>query len=434
VRLLVLGKAPPIQGGVSGQTFWFAWALAECGHSVELVTNAGEAEPTRSLLLYGDDERWLGGTTAGLQVHYTSPLNGQSYMPFAQPYSSKLIGVAHAVLERAPCDAILGWYLEPYGMAAAAIGCATGLPYVLRHAGSDIGRLAEHPDLRAAYRHAFAGAAAAIITNEREVERRLGVVDAPRIATRRPRLPKVFADAPQEFDVAALAAAGGAWLATAHLPPCLDRSGTLHGPQRPQLGVPVVGSYGKVGPAKGSFDLLAALSLLAEEGIPFAFLTLSCGSPEVLSAYYEAILSSPALAERTWALPPVAPWRVPSFLRACDVVCFLERGFPIAFHGPLVPREVLSSGTCLVCSAEIAGKPAYGGSIVDGRNAVVINDPRDHVGLARRLRALLAHPATAISIGGQGGLLSRFWEEELPTQRDAAAALMSKLEYRSARP
>ncbi|MGN6664173.1 MAG: glycosyltransferase [Solirubrobacterales bacterium] len=424
MRLLVLGKAPPIQGGVSAQTFWLARALAEAGHSVEVVTNATEVEPSRAQLHYGDDEaRWLDGSLPGLRIHRTTPLRADSFIPFAQPHASKLIGLAHAVLERHSCDAILGWYLEPYGVAAAAVGRATGVPYVLRHAGSDIGRLAEHPDLRVAYGRALEGAAGLIVTNERELEARLGETDRPRISVPRPRLPEVFTDPPEPFDLDGLVAASGDWLRAAGAPPDLDRSHYPPADRAPEPGVPVIGTYGKVGVTKGSFDLLAALARLADEGVPFAFLSLSCGSKDVLRAYYESIRQSPSLLERTWVLPAVGPWRIPGFLRECDAVCFLERDFPIEFHGPLVPREALSSGSCLVCSAEAAAKPAHGGNLVDGRNAVVIADPRDHAALAARLRTVLSDPVQAEAIGGQGRLLARFWDEECPSLGEAALAL-----------
>lgn len=164
---------------------------------------------------------------------------------------------------------------------------------------------------------------------------------------------------------------------------------------------------------------------------------MSCGYPEVLQRYYEAILASPALAARSWILPPVGPWRVPSFLRRCDAVCFLERDFPIPFHGPLIPREVLASGACLVCSAQIAAQPFYRGNLVDDRNAVIIVDPRDHAALASRLGMLIGNRDHTWAIGRQGQLLARFWDEELDDFDVASstfAAQVQRLINRPARP
>jgi hypothetical protein len=175
----------------------------------------------------------------------------------------------------------------------------------------------------------------------------------------------------------------------------------------------VIGIYGKVGVTKGSFDLLHALGKVAATGAEFAFLSVSCGRREILQRYYETILNCPALAARSWILPPVAPWRIPAFLRFCNAVCFLEREFAIPFHGPLIPREILSSGACLVCSKEIAGKPIYRGNLVDERNAVVVVDPKDHDTLAGKLGRLIRDRSRTRSIGLQGRKLAEFWDEEL---------------------
>jgi hypothetical protein len=424
VRFLLLGKFPPIEGGVSAQTFWLARTLAAQGHTIDVVTNAGEVEPTLGQLHYGADADWLQPPEGGgaLRVHRTTPIAPGSFIPFAQPYVSKLFGLSLSVLDKHPCDAILSWYFEPYGLVAALVGQARDIPFIMRHAGSDLGRLASNPELREAYHWALDNAAGVVVTNEREVEARFGPIDRPRIPTARPRLHDIFAARPAPLDVPELIHAAEAWFAAAGIPDELVRQ-VAHINARPiPPDVLTIGVYGKVGVTKGSFDLVAALADLARAGMPFVFLSLSCGRPQMLRHYYEQIMEVPALAERTRILPPVAPWRVPGFLGGCDVVCFLERNFPIAFHGPVIPREVLSSGACLVCSAEVAGKPFYGGNLVDDRNSVVIPDPTDHRELAARISGLIADRQRTAAIGLQGRALGTFWDEDLLSYDDAVSA------------
>ena len=43
MRICLIGKYPPIQGGVSMRTYWSAHGLAARGHEVHVVTNAKEA-------------------------------------------------------------------------------------------------------------------------------------------------------------------------------------------------------------------------------------------------------------------------------------------------------------------------------------------------------------------------------------------------------
>ena len=44
MRICIIGKFPPIQGGVSMRTYWTAHALAMHGYEVHVVTNAKEAQ------------------------------------------------------------------------------------------------------------------------------------------------------------------------------------------------------------------------------------------------------------------------------------------------------------------------------------------------------------------------------------------------------
>ena len=44
MKLCVIGKYPPIQGGVSRENFWQTYALAQAGYEVHIVTNAQEVE------------------------------------------------------------------------------------------------------------------------------------------------------------------------------------------------------------------------------------------------------------------------------------------------------------------------------------------------------------------------------------------------------
>ena len=56
MRICVIGKFPPIQGGVSMRTYWTAHALAKRGHEVHVVTNAKEATPP--FRMHMRDEDW----------------------------------------------------------------------------------------------------------------------------------------------------------------------------------------------------------------------------------------------------------------------------------------------------------------------------------------------------------------------------------------
>lgn len=430
MHIVLLGKFPPIQGGVSAATYWTASALADRGHEVQVVTHSDEVEAGFRAFLYGEDAVRLGPSpspaTGSVAVHRTTPLARHSYIPWAPPYASQLFGLAHSVVERHGCDLILGWYFQPFGLVAAQLGTALRIPYVLRHAGSDIGRLAEHPDLSAAYRWMLRGATA-VLTTSRTGEplqrlQSLGVQDKQIRRLGLSTLPRVFGEANAPLDVEALVARLPDWYGQMpYRHELVEAIATTNAkPFDPRR--PTIGAFGKVGETKGSFDLLSALAQLAYEDVPFQLLILAGGTPARLDAYYRALLDMPQLRARTWILPLLGPWRIPSFLRRCNVVCFLERDFPIAFHTPSTPREILASGACAVLSAEVADKQPFAESLSDDRNYVRIDDPRDHPALAARLASLLTDPERMRVIGRHGQFLSATCERFFrPTNATADA-------------
>jgi glycosyltransferase involved in cell wall biosynthesis len=271
-----------------------------------------------------------------------------------------------------------------------------------------------------------------MISNEDELRKHYGEIATPRMRAMRTRSAPIFDSNDAEIDLRELADQAGLWFSRCGLPPELVRAIQQNNRQQRDMTVFALGSYGKVGTTKGSYDLLRALARLADAGLEFVFLTASCGHADVLRKYYETIMRSAALAQRTILLPPVAPWRIPGFVRRCDAVCFLERDFPIHFHGPAVPREILAAGRCLVCSAEVARKRPYAGALVDERNAVVIADPTDEKALASRLKRLIEDRDGAAGIGRQGRKLVAFWNQELPTIDDQGQEIVSDIARLSA--
>jgi hypothetical protein len=111
------------------------------------------------------------------------------------------------------------------------------------------------------------------------------------------------------------------------------------------------------------------------------------------------VLERPALAQRTWAFSFIAPWRIPGFIKACDIIAFLEREFEIAFHGPQVPREVLASGRALLVSSEIVKKQPMFDLMESGKHYIDAGDPRDTTTLTEKLRRWLEDRAGLREMG-----------------------------------
>ena len=269
---------------------------------------------------------------------------------------------------------------EPYGVAAWLASRWTERPLILKHAGSDVDRLFRVPDLATTYKEVLRSADA-VLTQPALMPRFVGFgVDRSRLEADVP-----YSLSPAVFNPRAM-------------PLDLRHDGTP----------PIIGVYGKIGISKGTFDLIAALGTLARKGIEFR-LAAMIGSAQ--GQFIASAVQQAGIDERTDVLPMLPNWSVPSFIRACTAVCFLERDFPVAVHGPIIPREVFACGTCLVLSGEIADKQRYRDRLLSGDNVLVVDDPRDRAALAATLRSVIASPVQTAAIGGEGARLSESLED-----------------------
>ena len=421
LRICIVGKYPPIEGGVSATTYWLARGLAARGHEIHVVTNADEVEDRYRMQLGSDDATMLqphfsnGGS---VRVHHVESFHPREmfYIPLANPFVTRLASLTIDVVRRYRCEAVLGYYFEPYGVASWFAANRCGVPLLLKHAGSDLGRLAQVPDLGLVYKEILRDAAA-VLTGPVISRRFVGMGVSP---SRIVHTPPYFHD--QNFFTSS-----GSTLnidATA----VHDGAGSALKPQDPTA--PIIGIYGKVGITKGTFDLITALGCLAEEGRSFRFAAMV--GPE-FGVRLRASLIDAGIAAQTAILPYLPNWRVPEFIRACDAVCFLERDFPIAIHGPTIPREILECGTCLILSQEIADKQFYRERLKHEVNLLLVTDPRNTDELCAALRTVIDKPELMRQIGEQGreviaesGGYERFigsWEELLErTARQLASA------------
>ncbi len=430
MRIAIVGKYPPIQGGTSRQTYLAAHALASRGHDIVVLTNADEVEYSVRQMFITDDESRLEGDygTGSIKVFRTAPLGRNDYVPWAQPFASKLFGLGVEVLGSIQCDLIVGWYMEPYGLTAAQLSAALGIPLVLRHAGSDIGRLARHPNLRPAYDWAFR-ASERILTAPQALPilLELGVDEKKCHMTGGNRMPGYFSEAKTRLDLEAVTTQAESWfpeMGLGSLSQELLARGLASLPARREE-LPTIGVYGKVGRSKGSYDLLDVLDAMAAEGREFHLLAISGGQTPVFQAYLEYLGTKRALLKRTTTLPFLAPWRVPEFLAHCDAACFLENNFAIRAHSPKVAQEILASGTALICSGEIADKQFFKQSLVDGRNYYRVSEPSDQRSLRAVLEDVITDQSRREDIACRGLVLARHLDESVASADGFADAIES---------
>jgi glycosyltransferase involved in cell wall biosynthesis len=392
MRICFIGKYPPIQGGVSARNYWIVRWLAEHGHFVHVVTNSTEVEPAFRVNFQPGDEAWL--RDESVRVSQTEPHGpGARHIPDHNPFATKLASLAMEAIERDRLDVVIASYFEPYAVAAWMAAKLTGRPLIVRHAGSDVGRLLRQPQLGPCYTRLLRDAA--IVCGSAATLRDFAALGVDETRLRRdpgfavPR--EVFHPAAPPADVNSLVAL----VASGH--PQAE-SGLLR-PIDPSL--PIVGLYGKLGPAKGTFDLVLALGRLKAAGRRFHFIVIGGGEPRWIERFHQ-LAGECGLGHETHLLPFIAHWRIPAFLRAVNVACFLERDFPIERHNPVIPEEVLAVGTPLMTTVEIAGKQRFAPALVHGHNVLLVRDPRDHRELSAVLDRALTDQAAVAAIGRRG--------------------------------
>jgi glycosyltransferase involved in cell wall biosynthesis len=402
VRICIIGKFPPIQGGVSARTYWGAHDLAARGHEVHVVTNAKEVRPPfrmhmrrqdwkRCEATYGPSQR--SSSSGSVTVHWTDPVdNSQFYIPMASAFVSKLAATAARVHSERPFDVIYSHYLEPYGVAGHLAAEIARVPHVVRMAGSDAGRLWRHPQLEALYDHVLRSAASVIAT---------GVVAGRAIkhGVRPERVASVGGfDVPEDLfrpdgpalDLVAL---------RREVEPDPELRDLLWGGFAGEF--PYFGIYGKLGETKGSFALLAAMQRLKQSGLKVGLVAMAHGWP-ALESKFRLRSEELGVADRILQIPFLPHWRVPEFLRSCLAACCLEQDFPIVFHAPVIAREVLMCGTCLVGSTEVIRKLPDHERVPDGYGCVAIEDVQDVEALSARLAAIANDPDPIASVAARG--------------------------------
>jgi hypothetical protein len=169
---------------------------------------------------------------------------------------------------------------------------------------------------------------------------------------------------------------------------------------------PVIGICGKVAESKGSYDLLLALERMAEDGVEFTLLGALGGQEALLVPWLEALEATAHLRHRSIILPLLAPWRMPGFFDACDVVCLLERAFDVALHRTRVPLEVFQRGRTLVLSEEMSQKVYFSEKLEDRANYLSVEDPEDTGSLVAVLVEALTRPDLRDTVAAGGRRLA----------------------------
>lgn len=159
-RIICISKYPPLEGGIAAKTYWLCRALAERGHTVHVVTDGGNIDADYCSPAFQDQ-------VSVNNLHINRP---QEKIPWHIPNEPHralaLLNAALEVVDQHGADVIDTGYLIPYGLMGCLAGQMTGLPYLLRHGGSDLNKFLNKGIWANLITKAFKGAGAIITDRE----------------------------------------------------------------------------------------------------------------------------------------------------------------------------------------------------------------------------------------------------------------------------
>ena len=368
MKICMIGKYPPIEGGVSTRTYWLARALGEQGVEVHIVTNAQEVEEEyKEIIQEGDPEY----APPNVYIHSTNEKSHPWYIPFSKSYAERIASLAIEVIKKYDLQLIDSYYILPYVISGFLAKTITDIPQIMRHGGSDMGRLLSSPNFSTLFGAIFKKVDR-IITypDDKEEFIKRGIPESRILITDRINVNlKSFNPEVIPFDL------------STYLEKNIEN-------------IPVISFIGKIPylwESKGIGELLEAIGGIKEDFL-LLFFSGGNGLPKV-----QQIVRDKGLERRVVFLKFVPPWKVPSIMKRSTCVVVPEHDFPIVNHTPSIPAEVLAVGKCLILSNELYEKKPYQ-KLVNEKNVLMI-DPKNIIQFRSTIERIIKCPDEAEKIG-----------------------------------
>jgi len=368
LKICMMSKYPPIEGGVSSRTYWLAKALGERGHNVHIVTNAQEVESEYKERIDSNEQEH---TPKNVYLHSTGPNTNPWHIPFSKAYTERIANLAIEVIEKYNIQLIDSYYILPYVVSGFIAKNITGRPQILHHAGSDMGKLFGSSSYNTLFKTIF--------------ERVDKIITIPPLKKMflSLRIPesKIAFDEKVSVDTKAFNPEVSPF-------PLSDYIGR----KTPRCSIiTYIGKINYYWKNKGLSELIEAVKEIKDDFL-LLFVANGKGLPE-----FQNLVREKNLEKRSIFLGFVPPWKIPSIIKLSTCVVVPEREFPIQYHTPILPREVMSVGKCLLLSRELYNKGCYR-NLVDGESVLLI-DPRDIKQFRGTIKKVVKDPSATRKIG-----------------------------------
>ena len=368
MKICFITKYPPIQGGVSSRAYWQAKALGEKGHEVHIITNSLEVEDDYKEVFDLNDPAFL---PKNVFIHSTDVEKNPWHIPFSPAYTERISNLAIEVIRDYNIQIIDSNFILPYGIAGNITKNITGVPQILRHAGSDIGKLFKSTSYSTLFNSIFQRADKILTYPQlKDMFISMGIPES-----------RISIDDMVIVDSRAFN-------------PQVDPFPISEYTGKKFTGCPIITYIGKINyywHSKGLLELVEAMKDIKED-----FLLLFVANGRGLKEF-EMLLETKGLLGKSLLLNFLPPWEIPSVIKLSSCVVLPEREFPIEYHVPILPKEVMAVGKCLVLGKEIAYNQYYG-DLIDRENVLLI-DPKSISDFKNVLEFVIRNPEEVDDIG-----------------------------------
>lgn len=368
MRICIIGKYPPIEGGVSARVYWLAKTLGEKGHEVHIVTNALEVESDYKEIFDLNDPELIPNN---VYLHSTSVDTNPWHIPFSKAYTERIANLAIEVIEKYDLQIIDTYYILPYAISGFIAKNITGKPQVLHHAGSDINKLFSSNSYKTIFKSIFQRVDKIItIPQYKKMFLSLGVKESALDLNDR-----------ISIDTDAFNPGVNPFQLSDHI------NGT-------RFKCPIITYIGKINyywQTKGLYELIEAVKNIKAD---FRLLFVSNGKG---LAEFKNLIKEKNLENKSIFIDFVPPWKIPSIIKLSTCVIVPDKEFLIPNSFPILPREVMAIGKCLMISSELFSKKYYG-NLIDGENVSVV-DPKNLSQYSKVIKEVIRDPEIALRIG-----------------------------------
>lgn len=332
--IAILGKYPPLEGGIAAKTYWLARGLAAQGHMVHVVTH--EISAGREYRIQGNESH--PASVPNLWVH--RPLEEMPWhIPEDDEHTLALLDLTIRVIQEYGVQFLDTGYLVPYGIIGHLAKDSTGVYHVLRHGGSDLEKFLKRKILETVLNEAIARAD--IVITEKRYQDLL-----------RPMTPHLVCQPAYVPDGAAF---------------------TPTDTPRPQWRLAAIGKINYHWQHKGLHLVVDIMRQLMRQ-----FECWIVGQGKGMSDFRHS-LGSEIVSSLRWC-PFVPPWEMPHLLNQLDGIFIFESGLPHRVTSNLALEAICSGVGIITDRTDFA--ETYQDLVTVSQNQVLVVSPSESVSAA----------------------------------------------------